>query len=93
MPKAKYYFNTNSLRYEKVIVSFRKRFLRVLGWLATALVFGSIVLLLAYSYLDSPKEKQLKRELNEMNLQYELLQQRMNLSANVLDDLQKHSEN
>ncbi len=92
MPKAKYYFNTNSLRYERVIVSFRKRFLRVLGWLATALVFGSIVLLLAYSYLDSPKEKQLRRELNETTLQYELLQKRMELSANVMDDLQKRDD-
>ena len=92
MPKAKYYFNTNSLRYERVIVSFRKRFLRVMGWLATALVFGSIVLLLAYSYLDSPKEKQLRRELNELALQYELLQQRMELSSNVLDDLQKRDD-
>ena len=92
MAKAKYYFNTNSLRYEKVIVSWRKRLLRVFGWLATALVFGSMVLLLAYSYLDSPKEKQLKRELNEMSLQYELLQKRMDLSSNVLDDLQKRDD-
>ena len=92
MAKAKYYFNTNSLRYEKVIVSWRKRLLRVFGWLATALVFGSMVLLLAYSYLDSPKEKQLKRELNEMSLQYELLQKRMDLSSNVVDDLQKRDD-
>lgn len=92
MAKAKYYFNTNSLRYEKVIVSWRKRLLRVTGWLATALVFGSIVLLLAYSYLDSPKEKQLKRELNEMTLQYELVQKRMDLASNVLDDLQKRDD-
>ncbi|MEP7265897.1 MAG: M23 family metallopeptidase, partial [Bacteroidota bacterium] len=92
MPKAKYYFNTNSLRYEKVVVSFRKRALRVLGWLATASVFGSITILLAYSYLDSPKEKQLKRELNQMQLQYEILQQRMNLASNVLSDLAKRDD-
>jgi murein DD-endopeptidase MepM/ murein hydrolase activator NlpD len=92
MPKAKYYFNTNSLRYEKVVVSFRKRLLRVLGWLATASVFGSITILLAYSYLDSPKEKQLKRELSQMQLQYEILQQRMNLASNVLSDLAKRDD-
>ena len=92
MPKAKYYFNTDSLRFEKVVVSFRKRFLRVSGWLATALVFGSIVLLFAYSFLDSPKEKQLKRELNEMTLRYELIQQRMDLANAVLTDLQKRDD-
>lgn len=92
MSKARYYFNTNTLRYERVILSWRKRLLRVIGWLATALVFGSIVLLLAYSYLDSPKEKQLKRELNELTLQYELLQKRMDLASNVLNDLQKRDD-
>lgn len=92
MPKAKYYFNTDSLRFEKIVVGFRKRLIRVSGWLATALVFGSIVLFFAYSFLDSPKEKQLKRELNEMTLQYELLQQRMDLAASVLTDLQKRDD-
>ena len=92
MPKAKYYFNTDSLKYERVIISFKKRFLRVMGWLASALVFGSIVLLFAYSFLDSPKEKQLRRELNEMNLQYELIQQRMQLASTVLTDLQQKDD-
>jgi hypothetical protein len=92
MPKAKYYFNTNSLRYEKVVVSFRKRLLRVLGWLASACVFGSITILLAYSYLDSPKEKQLRRELNQLQLQYEIIEQRMDLAANVLNDLSKRDD-
>jgi murein DD-endopeptidase MepM/ murein hydrolase activator NlpD len=92
MAKTKYYFNTESLKFERVVVSFRKRFLRVLGWLATAAVFGSIVLLLAYSFLDSPKEKQLKRELNTLSLQYELLQQRMELADAVLVDLRKRDD-
>jgi len=73
MPKAKYYFNTESLKYEKVIVSFKKRLGRVLGWLATASVFGTIVLLIAYNFLDSPKEKQLKREIAQLQDQYDLL--------------------
>lgn len=92
MPKAKYYFNTSSLRYEKVVVSFRRRLLRVLGWLATASVFGFLTIILAYSYLDSPKEKQLKRELNEMQLQYEILQQRTELASRVLSDLSKRDD-
>lgn len=92
MPKAKYYFNTDSLKYEKVVVSFKKRFWRVIGWLSSALVFGSIVLLIAYNFLDSPKEKQLKREINEMELQYDLLQQRMNLADVVLKDLQQRDD-
>jgi len=92
MAKTKYYFNTDSLKFERVVITFRKKFFRVFGWLSTAAVFGSIVLLLAYSFLDSPKEKQLKRELSGMNLQYELLQQRMDLASAVLEDLQKRDD-
>lgn len=88
MPKAKYYFNTESLKYEKVIVSFKKRLWRVLGWLATASVFGTIVLLIAYNFLDSPKEKQLKREIAQLQDQYDLLNQRIDLANSVLKDLQ-----
>ena len=92
MPKAKYHFNTDSLKFEKVVISFRKRFLQVSGWLVTALVFGSIVLLFAYNFLDSPKEKQLKRELNAMTFQYELVQKKMQLASSVMSDLQKRDD-
>lgn len=92
MAKTKYYFNTDSLKFERVVVTFRKRLFRVLGWLSTAAVFGTIVLLLAYNFLDSPKEKQLKRELEEMTVQYEILQQRMELASAVLEDLQSRDD-
>lgn len=93
MPKAKYYFNTHSLKYEKVVISFWKRLLRVLGWLATALVFSAIIILIAYSYMDSPKEKQLKREISELTLQYEILQKRVTQSEAVLKELEYNDDN
>ena len=92
MRKAKYHFNTESLKYEKVVISLRKRLLRVLGWLSSAMVFGALTLLFAYSFLDSPKEKQLRRELDQMTLQYDLLEQRMQLASSVLGDLQKRDD-
>ncbi len=93
MAKAKYYFNTHSLKYERVVVSFRKRFWRVMGWLATALVFSVAIIALAYQFLDSPKEKQLKREISTMSLQYDILQQRMELASNVMKELQHNDDN
>jgi murein DD-endopeptidase MepM/ murein hydrolase activator NlpD len=93
MPKAKYYFNTHSLKYEKVVISLWKRLLRALGWISTALVFSVVIILIAYSYLDSPKEKQLKREINDLTLQYEILQQRVHQSEIVLNELEQHDDN
>ena len=93
MPKAKYYFNTNSLKYEKVVISWGKRILRALGFLATAVVFSVVIVVIAYAYLDSPKEKQLKREINQLTLQYEILQQRFDQVGLVLQDLQHRDDN
>ncbi len=93
MPKAKYYFNTSSLKYEKVVVSIGKKLLRVLGFLATAVVFSVLIVIVAYSYLDSPKEKQLRREVSELTLQYDILEQRFEQATSVLRDLQRRDDN
>ncbi|HEX5001332.1 MAG TPA: M23 family metallopeptidase [Bacteroidia bacterium] len=92
MPKAKYYFNTTSLKYEKVVVSWGKKLLRALGFLATAVVFSVIIVAIAYSYLDSPKEKQLKREISQLTLQYDIMRQRFEQSLLVLQDLEQRDD-
>ncbi len=68
MKKVKYYYNTNTLRYEKLVVPLRVKLLRVLGFLATAIVTGLIIVAFAFRFLDSPKEKLLR-------MQYERSQQ------------------
>ena len=93
MSKVKYYFNTHSLKYEKVVISIWKKFLRVLAFLAAAVVFAAVIIFFAYTYLDSPKEKQLKREINQLTLQYDLLDQRMAEVSGVLRDMQNRDDN
>jgi len=73
MSKSKYHFNPQTLKYEKVIVGVRKKLLRALGFMATALVFAAVIVWGAYNFFDSPKEKQLKREIEELTDQYEVL--------------------
>jgi murein DD-endopeptidase MepM/ murein hydrolase activator NlpD len=89
MPNVKYHFNTATLKYERVIVSWKKRFFRLMGWLATAVVFGAIIMLIAYNFFDSPKEKRLKRQLEETTYQLELLKERSDQVAAVLKDIQE----
>jgi murein DD-endopeptidase MepM/ murein hydrolase activator NlpD len=93
MPKVKYYFNTHSLKYERVIVSWKKRLLRVFGFLSSAIVFAAVIVLVAYNLFDSPKEKQLKRQLEESTLQLEILRQRISQAETVLGDLQERDNN
>lgn len=89
MANVKYHFNIDSLKYEKVVVSWRKRLFRAFGWLATAVVFGALIMLFAYNFFDSPKEKRLRRQLEEASYQLELLKQRTDQVDAVLRDIQE----
>jgi len=89
MKKVKYFYNTQTLKYEKLVVSVRVKILRILGFLSAAIVTGIIFLSVAYRFLDSPKEKSLRREIDNMKEQYDALQQRMNEAKNQLVELQR----
>ncbi|MDO9186664.1 MAG: M23 family metallopeptidase [Bacteroidota bacterium] len=93
MSKVNYKYNSKSLSFEKAIVPMRKRVIQVLSYLAIGLVFATITILIAYKYLDSPKEKQLQREISELTLQYELLNSRMGQITEVLGDIQERDNN
>jgi murein DD-endopeptidase MepM/ murein hydrolase activator NlpD len=63
MKKIKYYYNTHTLRYEKQVVPLRVALLRVLAFISTAIVTGLIIVAIAFRFVDSPKEKLLKVQL------------------------------
>jgi len=93
MSKINYKYNSKSLSFEKTTVSIRKRVGQVFSYLAIGLVFATLTIILAYKYLDSPKEKQLQREISELTLQYELLNNRMGEMTDVLNDIQERDNN
>lgn len=65
MKKIKYYYNTHTLRYEKQVVPLRVALLRVLAFISTAIVTGLIIVAIAFRFVDSPKEKLLKVQLEK----------------------------
>jgi murein DD-endopeptidase MepM/ murein hydrolase activator NlpD len=93
MSKIKFYFNTKSLTYEKVQVKLWDRVKRILGFLVTGLAFAAVTMFFAYTYFDSPKEKQLRREIEALTYQYEILNERMERVASVMQDLQERDDN
>lgn len=93
MSKIKYRFDTKSLTYEKVSISWKNIVLKVLSYLAIGTVFAGITVFIAFTYFDSPKEKMLKREIGWMTFQYELLNKKMGQMQSVLGDLQKRDDN
>jgi murein DD-endopeptidase MepM/ murein hydrolase activator NlpD len=93
MSKIRYKYNTKTLSYEKAVTPLRTRIFRAISFLGTASVIGVISVIIAFRYFDSPKEKQLRRELEKMQIQYDLLNKRMNNLAVVLDDLEQRDDN
>ena len=65
MKKIKYFFNTHTLRFEKVEVPLRVRLLQLFGFVAASIVTGVIIVIVMFQYIDSPKEKLLRQQ-NEM---------------------------
>ena len=85
--KEKYVFNTQTLSFEKAVVSWGTRIIRAVGFLIAALVFSLVISTIYYRFFDSPKEKVLKAELNEMKDQYAILSREVDRLNSVMGDL------
>lgn len=79
MKKIKYYYNTRTLRYEKLVIPFRVKLLRVLGFIAAALVTSFIIVVIAFEYIDSPKEKFLKQKNEALQQNYAITEKKISM--------------
>ena len=85
--KDRFIFNTHTLSYEKAVVSWGNRAFRFLSFVVAALVFSIIISTIYYRFIDSPKDKILKGEVNEMQNQYYILNQEVDRLTGILDEL------
>jgi len=88
MKKIKYYYNTHTLRFEKLKTPLRVRLLQVFGFIAASIVTGLVIIFIAFKYIDSPKEKLLRQENDDMHESYSLLRERVNQLEMQMDELE-----
>jgi len=93
LAKIRYQFNTKSLSYERIKLGAKDRLLQILSFAGTGLVFAAIGVVIAYSTIESPREKQLERELEQMRLEFDVAVQRTKQMSAVLEDLQDRDNN
>lgn len=93
MPKINYKFNKKSLQFEEAKITLKDRLLKMLYITATGSVFAAVVIFLAYTFIDSPKERMLKRELSLMKEQYKEMDERMAQHEAVINDLAERDDN
>lgn len=89
MKKIKYYYNTNTLRYEKLVVPLRVKLLRILGFLAAALVTALGIVAIAFNILDSPKEMLMRQENQRIKNDYALLNNKVRSLQQQMTELEK----
>ncbi len=92
MKKYKYRFDPTNLKYVHVKTSVWIKLLRVFGFISASLVAGILFLLLAYSFLDSPKERLLKSEIASYKMQIELLEEKGNKAELVMASLEERDD-
>jgi murein DD-endopeptidase MepM/ murein hydrolase activator NlpD len=74
MKKVKYYYNTHTLRYEKLETPLRVKLLRIFGFIAAALVTSAIISYVAFQFVGSPNEQILKNQSESLKNKYRELE-------------------
>ncbi|HOE58403.1 MAG TPA: M23 family metallopeptidase [Bacteroidales bacterium] len=91
--KIRYYFDPLSLTYQIIPVRFRDRLKRILYILAAGLVFSTVVIVLAFKFLSSPKERILQREIEQYKVQVQAMNYELDQMQKILTDLQNRDDN
>jgi murein DD-endopeptidase MepM/ murein hydrolase activator NlpD len=89
----KYKFNHKSLSFERENITIKKRLKQLLTYFLTGISFAFVTILIYNNLFTSPKEKQLKRELESTLLKIEELDRRINLLSNVLRGMEEKDDN
>ncbi len=92
MKKIKYYYNTQSLRYEKLVTPLRVILLRVFGFIAAALVSALILVGLAFKFIPSPELKLARAQYERMKDNYDILENKVKLMQDQMAELE-HRDN
>jgi len=93
MAKVKYKFDHHSLQYDKIVLTRKQKFYRFLAYFTATLIIAIIYNILFSIFFDTPKEKGLKRENQQLLTQYEMLNNQFGLVEKTLSDLQKRDDN
>lgn len=78
MKKIKYFYNTHTLRYEKLVTPLRVNLLRIFGFIAATLFTSYIIITLAQRYFPSAAERALRQENANLKYSYKVLNAEIN---------------
>ena len=92
MAKVKYTYDSKTLSYKKIERTWKHKLQDVAVFSIAAMAFGLVFYLAADAWFESPKERRMQRELDNMVIQYELMNGKLVQLAEVLSDIEKRDD-
>lgn len=93
MAKVKYYYDSDTLSYQKIKRKKRDKFKRIIITVLSAFLFMVLGFVVFTPMFESPKEKELKRELEFVKLNEQLHNKKLEQLSGVLTELQERDNN
>ncbi|MBK8712778.1 MAG: M23 family metallopeptidase [Niastella sp.] len=89
MKKIKYYYNTQSLRYEKLVTPLRVKLLRTIGFLSALLVSSAIVIYFYNRFFPKPADIESRQKYKELADNYNVLRGKLKTAEQQMAELEK----
>jgi hypothetical protein len=93
MARIKYYYDTESCKYERIKVTTWDIILNLLGFFSVSFIISVIIVVLFSTYFESPKEMLLQKENQELKIYYDLLEKELGNLNGMMAALQKRDDN
>jgi murein DD-endopeptidase MepM/ murein hydrolase activator NlpD len=89
MSKVKYYYDSDTLSYRKIVRKKVTTFKYAIVFILASALFGFLFVFIASQFVQSPKERALARELQNMQLQYKLLNKKLDNAFAALENVEE----
>ena len=95
MAKVKYYYDSENLAYRKIKVKKRRKFGYAALFLLASALFGFLcfIALLNTPYFETPKDRLLMREIENLKLHYAVLNKKMDQLDNAAEAIEERDNN
>jgi murein DD-endopeptidase MepM/ murein hydrolase activator NlpD len=93
MARIKYYYDTETCKYERVRTRKTDIIMNALGLISLTVIMAVGLLLLYSTYFESPKELILKNEVKELEFYYDRLDQDVELLNKILNNIEHRDDN
>jgi len=93
MARIKYYYDTETCKYERVRTSSSDIFMNALGIFSLTLFLACVLLVVGGNYFESPRELMLRNEVKEMEFYYQKMQTETQRLSRQLAEMEKRDDN